>query len=250
MVGFFQKTLCISLGLILLAACETTEKSIHYESDHLRVEQLSENVFLHVSYLKTNDFGKVSCNGAVFKSGDEALIIDTPTNDEASDELIRWVNENLGCKVVGVIPTHFHDDCLGGIASFDSKGIKSYAQELTIQLAKDDSVVLASNPFDSLLTLEFGKEKAMITFFGRGHTYDNVVAYYPKEETLFGGCLIKSIGAGKGYLGNADTLAWSTTVNTIEATYDNLRLIIPGHGKPGDKELLTYTSKMFAVEGE
>lgn len=245
MVGLFQKTFILYFSLLLLTQCKNVDNSIPYESENLRIEQLSKNVFLHISYLKTNDFGKVKCNGAIFRSEDEVIIFDTPTNDLASDELINWVQKELNSQITAVVPTHFHDDCLGGIASFDKQGIKSYAHNKTIELAEGDSIFLTSQSFETEIEIEFGNDHTLITFFGKGHTYDNVVAYYPTEKTLFGGCLIKSIGAGKGYLGNADTTAWSNTVRNIKSTYQDVELVIPGHGKSGDLELLDYTANLF-----
>jgi len=34
------------------------------------------------------------------------------------------------------------------------------------------------------------------------------VGYFPKENIIFGGCLIKAIDASKGYLGDANTADW------------------------------------------
>lgn len=248
MVGFFQKTLCVSICILLLLGCNSNDKPIRYESDFLQVEQLKEHVFVHVSYLQTNDYGKVKCNGAIFRDGNEVVIFDTPTNDQASDELITWVQHELQCEIVAVVPTHFHDDCLGGIASFDKNGIKSYAHTPTIELASKDSIFLKSDPFESQIQIPFGNQKALIIFFGKGHTFDNVVAYYPKEKTLFGGCLVKSMGAGKGYLGAADTTAWSATTRSVKSTFADAELIIPGHGKSGGLELLDYTANLFDQE--
>ncbi|WP_436514356.1 subclass B1 metallo-beta-lactamase [Ekhidna sp. To15] len=248
MVGFFLKTIRISIIIMLIAQCNQADQTVQYVSANLKIEQLSENVFLHESYLETNDFGKVKCNGAIFRSEDEVVIVDTPTNNGAADELIYWVTGKLNCRIIAVVPTHFHDDCLGGIHSFNENGIKSYAYSKTIKLAEGDSIFLESDPFDSEVKLEFGNDVSVISFFGKGHTYDNVVAYYPEEKALFGGCLIKSIGAGKGYLGNADTTEWSNTVRNIQSVYKDIELVIPGHGKSGDSDLLDYTADLFDQE--
>ena len=85
-----------------------------------------------------------------------------------------------------------------------------------------------------------------ISFFGEGHTPDNVVAYLPTDQTLFGGCLIKSLGAGKGNLEDANVQDWSSTVTKIKKSYPNVRIVIPGHGNPGSQDLLDYTIEMFS----
>ncbi len=250
MVGFFRKTLSVVSALLLLFSCGKRSESLLFDSPNLKIQQLTDNVFLHVSYIETNDFGRVKCNGAIFRNSNEVVILDTPTNDIASMELIQWIKQEMKSEIVSVVPTHHHDDCLGGIAAFDRNGIKSYAHKKTIQLAQEDSILLTSVAFDDQITFKIGQEEILVSFFGQGHTYDNVVAYYPSEKTLFGGCLVKSVGAGKGFLGDADTLSWSTTVQSIQSAYKDISLVIPGHGKPGNKELLDYTSTMFETGSE
>ncbi|MDZ7613830.1 MAG: MBL fold metallo-hydrolase [Flavobacteriaceae bacterium] len=72
---------------------------------------------MHISYLNTDDFGKVSCNGMLVINQNEGIIFDTPTDDKSSKELINFREaEKLKCKITALIPTHFHNDCVGGIA--------------------------------------------------------------------------------------------------------------------------------------
>ena len=99
--------------------------------------------------------------------------------------------------------------------------------------------------FDSYLILAIGDKKVYAEYFGEGHTKDNVIGYFPESNAIFGGCLIKSLGANKGYLGDANTDQWAGTVQQIKLKYPNAEIVIPGHGKPGGTELLEYTIKLF-----
>ena len=83
---------------------------------------------------------------------------------------------------------------------------------------------------------------------GEGHTQDNIVSYFPNDKALFGGCLIKRVNAKKGYLGDANINEWSNTVRAVKSKYKDAEIIIPGHGKPGGQELLSYTIDLFRVE--
>ena len=103
-----------------------------YQSDNLIVIQVSENAFVHTSYLQTNDFGNVPCNGMIVRNSNEAIVFDTPTNDSSANELIKFINEKLHCKVNAIVPTHFHSDCLGGLAAFHKLNIPSFANFSTI----------------------------------------------------------------------------------------------------------------------
>ncbi len=93
-----------------------------------------------------------------------------------------------------------------------------------------------------------GNKKVINAFFGEGHTIDNIVSYFPHDKVLFGGCLIKTLGASKGYLGDANVNDWSKTVLAVKSKYGKAKVIIPGHGKPGNSELLDYTIELFKIE--
>ncbi|MCB9232346.1 MAG: subclass B1 metallo-beta-lactamase [Bacteroidia bacterium] len=221
-----------------------------YQSAQLQIKQLNENAWLHTSFLKIPGYGDFPCNGLVYFNGGEALILDTPTNDSASHELLDWVEMELQCKVKGVVVNHFHEDCLGGLKAFHQRGIPSYANQMTLELAASDSVEVPQRGFSGELILEVGKAKVHNRYFGPGHAPDNLVSYMPEGEILFGGCMIKEVGAGKGNLSHANLAEWSPTVEKVRLAYPNLQLVVPGHGKPDGTELLDYTRDMFAPRAQ
>lgn len=216
-----------------------------YHADDLIIIQISDNAFLHTSYLQTNDFGNVPCNGMIVRNSNEVVVFDTPTNNKSAEDLINFIKEKLRCKINAIVPTHFHDDCLGGLASFHKLQIPSFGNFSTIELAKSNNVVIPQNGFNDSLKLSFGNTYAVVKYFGQGHTKDNVVGYFPKENILFGGCLIKELEATKGYLGDANVIEWPRTVEKVKQQYPNVKIVIPGHGEIGGKELLEYTIKLF-----
>lgn len=216
-----------------------------YTSESLLVTQITENSFIHTSYKQTTDFGYVPCNGLIVRSKGEAIIFDTPTNDEGANELIKWITETLHAQINAIIPTHFHDDCLGGLKAFHENNIPSYAYFKTIALAKESHLIPPQNSFVDTLTLEVGDEYITAKYFGEGHTKDNIVGYFSCDNVLFGGCLIKAYSANKGYLGDANIKTWSSTVEKVKKEYPNAKIVVPGHGKHGNKKLLDYTIKLF-----
>ena len=124
-------------------------------------------------------------------------------------------------------------------------------QDLTkqiVELAKNSGSEVPKNGFRDSLTLEIGSEKVWIKFLGQGHTRDNVVGYFPSEDVLFGGCLIKEMGASKGYLGDANVDQWSFTVDKVKKTFPHVKHVVPGHGEAGDSSLLDYTQKLFTKQ--
>jgi metallo-beta-lactamase class B len=228
------------------------EKTVVYTSETLQIEQISPNTYVHISYLNTNDFGKVGCNGMLVIQNGEALVFDTPANEEASIELINWLEKDQKSKVNGVVATHFHWDCLGGLNEFHDKEIPSYASAKTIELAKDAGYPIPENSFKKKMNLKAGNIEVINQYLGEGHTKDNFVAYVPSDKVIFGGCMIKELGAGNGNLEDANVSDWSSTVRKVKSTFPEAVLVIPGHGKIGGIELLDYTIEMFEkneVEG-
>ncbi|MEB2774447.1 subclass B1 metallo-beta-lactamase [Algoriphagus sp. D3-2-R+10] len=238
------------LLLLLLFSFSSFAQTTIYESETLKIEQISPNTFVHISYLNTEDFGKVGCNGMIVINEGEALVFDTPANDEASLELLNWLENDQKTKVKGVVATHFHWDCLGGLNEFHAKAIPSYASSMTIELAKAAGYPVPENGFKKRLVLKAGNIDVINQFLGEGHTKDNFVAYVSSDKVIFGGCMIKELGAGNGNLEDANVAAWPTTVRNVKSTFPETSIVIPGHGKIGGTELLDYTIEMFEKQSQ
>ena len=71
------------------------------------------------------------------------------------------------------------------------------------------------------------------------------MSYIPEDNLLFGGCMVKEVGAGEGNLEDANVTAWPTTIRAIKQTYPSLQVVVPGHGQAGGTELLDYTIELF-----
>ena len=221
--------------------------TIVYETPNLVVRRVSEHTYRHISYLNTKDFGKVSCNGLVVTNDGKAVIFDTPASDSASEELIQYINKNLNSIISAVIPTHFHEDCVGGLYTFGKHHIPAYASFKTIELLKRNkhkNVSLLKGFRDSLI-LNVGNQKVEALFAGEAHTKDNIVGYYAADSVLFGGCLVKALGAPKGNLEDANVKAWPLTIQNIKRLFPHMKIVMPGHDEPGGEELLDYTFNLF-----
>lgn len=216
-----------------------------FTSDELIITQISAHTYIHTSYKQTNDFGNVPCNGLIVIEGNEVLVFDTPTQDHSAEILIQWIHEKLNSQIKAVIPTHFHDDCLGGLKAFHQHQIPSYANTKTIELARQQKSEVPQHSFQDSMEVSLGQKRVTATYLGEGHTVDNVVGYFPSENVMFGGCLIKEIDAGKGYLGDANIHSWSKTVEKVKAYFPDVKMVVPGHGDYGNQTLLDYTIQLF-----
>ncbi len=237
----------ILLGLLfIICGCSPKVISHTYRSDDLEISPISDHTYLLVSYLNFRNFGKVACNSLLYVKNGEAIIFDTPTDNETSRELINWVQDSLKVRIKAVVVNHFHVDCLGGLEAFHQAGIPSYANDQTIALARADSVSIPQNGFEGSQTLKIGGQEIINSYFGAAHTLDNIVSWIPSEKLIFGGCMVKSIGAGKGNLADADVNQWPKTIQKIKGAYPSAEMIIPGHGKYGDQSLLDFTINLFS----
>lgn len=248
----YIKTLLIVIKALIAFSCsagkqEDVQSIELYKTEDLVIIQVTENTFLHTSFLSTQDFGEVPCNGLIVRNKNEVIIFDTPTNDLSTQELIKWIQETLNCAIKAVIPTHFHVDCLGGLKIFKKYNIPSYAHYKTIELANKHAYEIPSHSFDQSMTLSLGDKNIYVGFYGAGHTQDNVIGYFPSEQVMFGGCLIKELNAGKGNLEDANIKEWPITVQKIKKEYPGVKMVIPGHGQYGDSSLLDYTIQLFKM---
>jgi metallo-beta-lactamase class B/metallo-beta-lactamase class B GIM len=66
---------------------------------------------------------------------------------------------------------------------------------------------------------------------------------------LFGGCLVRSAASRSlGYTKEADLEEWPQTIVAVRDSYGGARLIVPGHGSPGGKELFEHTLELLAAQ--
>lgn len=242
--------LIIASILVNLSLHCSAQPSFNRENitEGLTVIQLSKNLYQHISDFEYQS-QIVPCNGLIYISENEAVICDTPVNEEFSQKLLQWMAKKFPkVKIKALIVNHFHSDCLGGIAEFHRQGIPSYGHELGPQLlrSKKENYEAPQELFKSEQRIAVGSQTVINYHFGAAHTRDNIVTWIPAERALFGGCMVKSMDAAKGNLEDADVEAWPETIKAIKTKCPDASLIIPGHGAPGGQELLDYTIRLFS----
>ncbi len=233
------------ISLMAQPACKSPELTIGKWQDGLEIRRLSPGLFIHTSPINLSNGQVFPCNGMIFINQGEAVVFDTPVYEKDTEKLIRWLQDEQQVTIKAIVPTHFHDDCLGGLSIFHEAGVKSYSNRLTYELAKSQAEVLPQTLFDGSYTFQVGRESVECWFPGEAHTKDNIVAWVPSKKVLFGGCMLKAVGAGKGNLADANVGAWSASMEAVKKKYPKLKLAIPGHGDSGGMELLDFTIKLF-----
>nr|AIA11431.1 SubclassB1_beta_lactamase [uncultured bacterium] len=245
-----MKNILLILAILMgtAAAAQDTLTRTRINQD-LEIIALSSNAYLYTSWFTSPTFGRVGDNGLIYVNNNEAVFLDAPTNDTISNLLLDWFAKTFpGATIKAVVVNHFHDDALGGLKAFHQKGITSYANFMTNESIHNDSTEKPKQTFTKQLVFRVGKSIIINAYLGEAHTKDNIVTYIPAEKILFGGCMVKSLDAGRGFLGDANLKQWSATVTKVKNAFPEAKIVIPGHGDPGGIPLLDYTIKMF--EGE
>lgn len=225
--------------LLLMTATASLSKE---ETLTLKITPIEKGIYLHTSYMQVDGFGLVDSNGLIVLDGKEAHMIDTPWSATDTEKLVQWIQQQ-GYVLKDSISTHSHADRTAGIAYLNAISIPTYASHLTNSLLKASDKETATQSFEPNFWLL--KDKIQAYFPGEGHTKDNLVIWLPESKILVGGCLIKSADAKDlGYIGEASIRAWPLSIEKLVSTFGDAKMVIPGHGLPGDIKLLTHTKNL------
>lgn len=248
-----QKTRMKSITLILFLALSPLfcfaqiQNNRTRISDDIEVTRLSDNAYSYTATAEIEGFGLVPSNGVILVNKGKAFLLDTPVNNEQTETLVTWITNTLQTQLIGFIPNHWHADCLGGLGYLQKQGIKSYASQLTIDLAKENGKPLPDQGFRDSLALKLSDMDIQCYYLGGGHSKDNIVVWIPSEKILFGGCLIKDRSAQNlGNLEDAVPEEWGTTLDKVLAKFPSAQIVIPGHGQTGDLELVRHTKDLLS----
>ena len=211
-------------------------------SDDLEISQLTDNCFLHVSYYDLENAAHFPANGMVFVDHGEAIILDTPWRDEETNLLIEWIQNELDVKIIGCVVNHWHIDCMGGLKAIHRAGIASYAHEKTRQIASEKQLPLPEHVFKDSLIIPVGQKQLVCKYLGAAHTLDNIVVWQPDDKVLFAGCMVKALNwRTLGNMRDGDHEDYPITLKRVLNEFPDCNIVIPGHGRVGDRSLITHT---------
>lgn len=227
-----MKTVFILISMLFPVAV-MAQKSVKI-SDDISITQLSDKVYTYVSLAEIEGWGMVPSNGMIVINNHQAALLDTPINDAQTETLVNWVTDSLHAEVTTFIPNHWHGDCIGGLGYLQRKGVQSYANQMTIDLAKEKGLPVPEHGFTDSLTVSLDGMPLQCYYLGGGHATDNIVVWLPTENILFGGCMLKDNQATSiGNISDADVTAWPKTLDKVKAKFPSARYVVPGHGDYG-----------------
>ena len=211
-------------------------------SKDIQLLHLQDSVFVHVTWVDSEQYGRFSCNGMLVVRNSEAIMVDTPMSNEQTEELSNYLSNEMGVKVKMLIAGHFHEDCIGGLAYLQNNGVASIACQLTVEKCMEEGLPIPSIAFERVYDFNFHGLPIVCRFFGAAHSFDNITVWLPKQHILFGGCMVKSARSrGLGNLSDAVVEEWDATLEKVQHAYPTIQTVITGHGKIGGAELLDHT---------
>lgn len=237
--------LLLILFIQFSAFTQPNNRTIKVSKD-IELIKLSENAYLHISYFDLPTYGRIAANGLIFINGNEAFVFNSSWTDSLTKDLFEWINDSMNKKVVGFIPNHWHNDCMGGLNYIQSQKIVTYANQITIDIAKSKKMPVPDNGFKDSLELALGNKIIKCFYLGAAHSMDNIVVWIPSETILFAGCMIKSINSKDlGNTADGDLVAYPVTIDKLISKFPDAKIVIPGHGQFGGVNLLTHTKKLL-----
>lgn len=241
--------LILIFGLIgLISSKAQTNEKIVIDKD-IQLIHLQDSVYVHVTWHHLDNFGRFPSNGLIVVRKGQALMIDTPMDNDKTERLTVYLKDSMSVDLTKLIVGHFHDDCMGGLDYLQRIGIESIANLMTIEKCKEIGLPIPSTSFTDSLSFDFNGEQINCRYFGAGHSFDNIMVWIPSKKILFGGCSIKSINSkGLGNLSDAVVDDWDKTVESVIKEYPEIKTVIPGHGNFGGIELLTHTIELVDKE--
>lgn len=229
-----QSTLLIVLSFIVFSVFGEEQRI--KVSGKLELIRLSPETYMHISE---------GSNGMVTINNGEGIIVSTPPTDEATSKLIQWVVDSLKVKITGVVIDSWHPDNMEGLDIVHAQKIKSYANEMTRQIAINKGLPVPQVGFTGKTELKVGNKKVVLQYFGPAHTNDGIVVWLPEEKILFGNNGVRNFNGWVGNIGDANLQEWSGTIEKVKTEFGTVKFVIPGHGNYGGPELLDYTIDLY-----
>lgn len=195
----------------------------------LKITPLTTNFYIHTTY-NNYEGNAIPAHGMYLVTKSGVIMFDTPWDTTQFQPLLDSINFKHQQKVTTVFATHWHSDRTEGLEYYKQKGIKTYTTTLTDELSKANNKKRAEFLMSKDTVFSFDDYSFEVYYPGEGHTKDNIVIWFEKEKILYGGCLIKGATATDlGYLGDANTTTYATTLKNVQQKCTNPKHIIVSH---------------------
>ena len=225
------------------------EAFLKYGEDHtsiVEMNKINNSVWTHTTYRDYRGSLEPS-NGLVVLTDEGLVLIDTPWTDKQMESLDKLCKESFNIGFTEAIVTHAHEDRMGGGNYLKENNIKITSLKRVSDKATKLGFVVPDNILEgdeAVVTID--DTDFEIFFPGEGHTDDNTVVWIKRYELLFAGCIVKGQGVTSlENIGDANLKEWPNALNKLLGRYEDIAIVVPGHGQWGDKTLIEYTLGLF-----
>ncbi len=240
------------INLILISFFSTASISA-LASPEIEINKIDSGVWIHTSYYTYPNGLKFPSNGLIIQDGQGVVLVDTAWGELATVELMEHIRTKIKLPITTAIVTHSHADRLAGTEILKSNGIPVYSHPFTQKLATEYGLPVPDNTFELLASAGsvVGLGKIDVLYPGPGHATDNLMVWLPQEKILFGGCAIRAKGATSvGNTAHGDIGSWLQVMKHISHEYQSAKIVVPGHGEPGDFSLISNTLRLVSKAAE
>ncbi len=150
-------------GLIGIVPLHSQHQPNTLIDNDIQLIHLQDSIYVHLTWHHLDNFGRFQSNGLIVIKNGQALMIDTPMDNDKTERLTKYLKDSMSVELTKVIIGHFHDDCLGGLGYLQSVGIESIANSRTITKCKEIGLPIPSTSFNVTLTFDFNGEKQIKT---------------------------------------------------------------------------------------
>ena len=199
------------------------------EKARLKITPLTGDFYIYTTY-NVYEGNYTPAHGMYLLTDQGAVLFDTPWDSTQFQPLLDSIRVKHQQRVAICLATHWHGDRTEGLAYYRKQGIKTYTTTLTDQWSKKNGKKRAEFLMTKDTVFTVGKYSFEIYYPGEGHTADNIIAWFPNEKVLYGGCLIKGAEAENlGYLGDANVAEYETTLRRVQKKCPDPKHIIVSH---------------------
>ena len=242
------------LAAFILSACGGAETPAPKAADSfltkvqadypVTLSKIAEGVWVHTTNYTLPGQSPIPVNGLVVLDGEDVILIDGAWGELATLSLLEKVKKETGKSVSKMIVTHHDMGRTAGVDVAEWQGIQIFTHPDTPSLAAASGFPVPNTSVAALKDPGTRTKVGLVelAYPGHGHTSENLIAYIPSAEILYGGCTVR--GAGSKTLGNqenADLEKWATSLNWMKATYPKAKIVVPGHGKGANLSLIDAT---------
>jgi cyclase len=177
------------------------------------------------------------------------IVVDTknPGGDRA-DRLVEEIKAVSPLPVKYVFNTHHHPDHVGNNQKFLDAGAEIIDLEaLKTNMANDPRTKeipgLATKTFAKDYVLKFGGAEVDAHAYGRGHTGDDTMVYFPAEKVVMVSDQMTDANPGADYANGGSYFEWNRSLDGVLKL--DFEMAIAGRGEPKSRaEVQAFRDKM------